>query len=102
MSHLNKMQIALLRTIAQGDYAYIAEGMAHDADAARQAVLSTGDTLLRFLFTELSTNEDCDGVDEAISRLENVERDIRDLIAAMTTIESNPTDGADNPVLSTF
>ncbi len=80
---LNDYQKHVLRTYADGDFAYLAdqETLARDFDF--------GDTLLNFLMVELSTEEDCDEADVAIQRLTTARDDIARLIDILEQAQTN-------------
>lgn len=76
---MNPWQAAVAKQYADGDFAHFA------TDPHWRANLEgCGDTLFSFLMIELSSQEDCDGPDEAVSRLERARDDIDDAIASVT------------------
>ena len=62
----NESQRILLSTYADGEFQYLADGMASDGQAIEDTV---GDTLFAFLFKELSEQEGCDSKKEAARRV---------------------------------
>lgn len=81
---LNPAQMNCLEFYSQGDF----EHMGHIADEAsfKESLQACGDGLLVFLLTELATSEDCNGIQESLSRvasaiedLQAVERNLNDL-----------------------
>lgn len=79
MVTLNDMQRAVLQDYATGDFAYLIADPPRDLSAL-------GDTLLSFILIELSENEDCEGVEDAIRRLKNGQDDLEQALASLRAL----------------
>lgn len=75
---LTPWQRATLMTYDLGDFAYLAD--ATDASALRESLRDCGDSLLRFIISELSANEDCEDFPTAIRRITTARNQLNDLI----------------------
>lgn len=69
MSPLNDAQTTMLKSYGAGDYAWIAEDFPEEHTLALDAVERQGDTLLLFLFRELSDREGCQDMNTAITQV---------------------------------
>ena len=84
---VNPAQRKCLERYAGGDFEYMLE---YDDEAVFKTAMDLcGDTLLRFLVSELATSEDCDSVETAIGR---VSRAIDDLQAVHRNLGNLPED----------
>jgi hypothetical protein len=62
---LNAWQRAIARTYGGGDYAHFTEQL----EVSHEDLADCGDTLFEFLVIELSDQEDCEDLEEAIRRM---------------------------------
>lgn len=74
---LNAFQKAVLEDYSDGDFSYLIE------DGAIANVRDLGDSLLSFMLIELSTQEGCTTIDDAVSRLNSGRDDIDVALEAM-------------------
>jgi hypothetical protein len=72
---INRYQRILLDTYCGGEFAHVT-GIEYIVDGV-------GDTLFTFLFNELSTGEDCNDIDTAITRINNAQNQLKELYAAL-------------------
>ena len=66
---LNEHQRIAANVYGSGDYAYVT--------SLKQAETGDHDSLFKFVMRELSNEEDCDTMDEAIQRMERARADIQ-------------------------
>lgn len=94
---INEAQRLLLRHYEGGEFAHLIEELEAIDHGDPERVLSMasgrvdecGDGLLRFLFVELSDNEDCDSLEEAVSRIDTA---LRQLAEVSARIEADRVD----------
>ena len=86
---MNEAQRLLLQHYENGEYAEYPEAEIRSHE-------SVGDGLLRFLFIELSEREDCDSLEEAMSRMNTVLKQVGEVHAAIQEATETGTsmDGA--------
>ncbi len=75
---LTPWQRTALTTYDLGEFAYLAD--ATDARALKECLRDCGDSLLRFIISELSAREDCDSYDVAVRRMTVARNQLSDLI----------------------
>jgi hypothetical protein len=75
---LTPWQRTALTTYALSEFAYLAD--ATNARALKESLRDCGDSLLRFIVSELSAREDCDSFDDAIRRITVARNQLSDLI----------------------
>ncbi len=68
---LNGAQKAMIQSYANGDYAHIKDPAEAD---------DTFDGLLPFLMRELGYENDCDSAEEALRRLDNIQREVQEVL----------------------
>lgn len=78
-----------------GDFAYLAD--AKDAAALREDLRDCGDSLLRFIFSELSEREDCTSYDDAVRRMTIARNQLNDLITDLKLLASEPPQHRSSP-----
>lgn len=78
---MNRWQKAVCETYGHGDYRHY-----RNNPRWKSAVEDCGDTLFRFLMTELSDSEDCEDAETALQRLEAARDDIDQAIRDVTAL----------------
>lgn len=78
---LNDMHRAVLRDYADGDFAYLAE------QEFITEVDQLGDTLLTFILIELSVEEDCESLEDGISRMTRARDDLDICLIALDQLQ---------------
>jgi len=84
---VNKYQATLCDAFSHGDYAYLAQ-----SKHWRRDLEGLGDTLFKFLMTELSTGEGCEDEEEAVRRLQAVSSDVLNVVGAIEALPAVPED----------
>jgi len=77
---VNDAQRVLLATYSCGDFEHLID--VSTAEALSEALKMSGDGLLRYLMSDLSTHEDCVNLEEAIGR-------VRNCIESLQSLETN-------------
>lgn len=78
---LNEIQKAVLKDYSDGEFAHLIEEFDGVEFFPRENI--DGDTFLVFLMVELSDDEDCDNVEEALYRMTVVRKDIDVIIQTL-------------------
>ena len=74
---LNKPQQIAVETYIGGEFGHV---------STVEEAENVGDTLFLFIMRELSDEEDCDSIDEAIQRLERSQADIQKVLDGLREI----------------
>jgi|GEM_PF-1282647 len=96
---LNPYQITAAQEYAGGDFAWII-----DHEDWRHALSDIGDTHFVFLMRELSTAEDCEDKDDALSRLQKAADEIETIYDAIDALDdaSPQQPSKDSRIIATF
>lgn len=78
-----------------GEFAYLAD--AKDARSLPEDLRDCGDSLLRFVFSELSKREDCTSYDDAVRRMTMARNQLDDLIADLQELAATPAASGNSP-----
>lgn len=79
---LNAWQRAIARTYGDGDYAHLAG----QAEVFHEELADCGDTLFELLMIELSDQEDCEDVTEALRRMAQARDQIDAAVAVLAAL----------------
>lgn len=87
-SCLNEAQRIVLKTYANGEYAYQIDVIEKPAIGPSRQVMDAflencGDSLLVFMLIELSDAEDCEDVDTALGRIDTAFRQLKEVKDAL-------------------
>ena len=85
---ISAWQRAALASYDLGEFRYIAD--ATTAATLREGLRDCGDSLLRFIVSELSPQEDCESFDDAIRRMTVARNQLNDLIEDLQEAANNP------------
>lgn len=92
---LTPWQRAALITYDLGEFAYLADAI--DARALKESLRDCCDSLLRFIVSELSAREDCNGYDDALRRMTIARNQLNDLIDDLQEYAAAPTSTGASP-----
>ncbi len=92
---LTPWQRTALTTYGLGEFANLAE--ATNARALKESLRDCGDSLLRFIVSELSAREDCNSSDDAIRRMTEARSQLDDLIEGLHAQSATPAATESSP-----
>ena len=92
---LTPWQRTALTSYDFGEFAYLAD--AKDARSLHDDLSHCGDSLLRFIFSELSAREDCTSYQDALRRMTVARNQLNDLIDDLQTMATEPARKGESP-----
>lgn len=92
---LTPWQRTALATYDLGEFSYLAD--ATGAHALKESLRDCGDSLLRFIVSELSAREDCNSYDDALRRMTTARNQLNDLIDDLQEYAPAPTSTGTSP-----